>query len=205
LRLLKVESLHTLFLHSIREPIYGADIHNELLKLKSEGKISQVGYSGDGDNLKAITSKFRFDAFQATLNVLDLGNLDFIKSNRSMRAYIKRPLCNQIFQIKPRLEVIDFFSRLKCFESKDPQSYLARFNALFGNRLIARVNVDRVFSFLLSLKLDSKIIVGVSSVEHLVHLSNLTSEFPDWDEFEIVKHIENWSKKANQGSWETLT
>jgi hypothetical protein len=122
-----------------------------------------------------------------------------------MRAYIKRPLCNQIFQIKPRLEVIDFFSRLKCFESKDPQSYLARFNALFGNRLIARVNVDRVFSFLLSLKLDSKIIVGVSSVEHLVHLSNLTSEFPDWDEFEIVKHIENWSKKANQGSWETLT
>jgi hypothetical protein len=103
------------------------------------------------------------------------------------------------------LEVIDFFSRLSRFGSKDPQSYLARFNALFGNRLIARVSVDRVFSFLLSLKLDSKIIVGVSSVEHLVHLSNLTSEFHNWDEFEIVKHIENWSIKANQGFWETLT
>jgi aryl-alcohol dehydrogenase-like predicted oxidoreductase len=205
LSLLRLESLHTLFLHSIREPLYRAEIHEELLKLKSEGKIVNLGYSGDGYDLRTLTSSYKFDAFQATLNVVDLGNLQFIRSNESMQSYIKRPLCNQVFKIKPKLEAVDFFYRLKRSESRDPQSYLARYKALFGNRLFARGGVDKVFGFIMSLHLNSKIIVGVSSVDHLAYLANLTSEFPTWSELEIAEHTDNWTRMANEETWKTLT
>ena len=205
LRRLKIESINTLFLHSIRASIYTADIHEELQNLKVEGKISKIGYSGDGQDLKIITSIYEFDAFQATLNALDLENLDFFKSNTSMQSYIKRPLCNNASRIKPRLELIDLLFRLRRLKSKDSQSYLARYNALFGSRILSRGSIDKVFSFLLSLQLNSKIIVGVSSVDHLIHLSEMVTEFAQWDQYEIDAFVKRWSNLATNRAWSPLT
>jgi hypothetical protein len=205
LRRLRVESINTLFLHSIRASIYTADIHEELYNLKAEGKISKIGYSGDGQDLKSITSVYDFDAFQATLNALDLGNLDFIKSNTSMQSYIKRPLCNNASRIKPKLEMIDFLFRIRGLKSKDSQSYLSRYNALFGSRILSRGSIDKVFSFLLSLQLNSKIIVGVSSVDHLIHLSEMVTEFTQWNQWEINAFVERWNNLATNRAWSSLT
>ena len=205
LRELRIESIYTVFVHSVEAAIYNPEIHEELLLLKAAGKIMNVGYSGDGGDLKEITSSFSFDSFQATLNMLDLSNLDFITKNDAMRTYIKRPLCNQVFRIKPKLEIVDLLYRIRKHKLKDPKSYLARHNAIFGSRLFRRCNAVELLRFLLSLNLNSKIIVGVSSIDHLIELTKLESSFRKWDEPELSDYVRMWTRLARDREWAPLT
>jgi aryl-alcohol dehydrogenase-like predicted oxidoreductase len=205
LRELRIESINTVFVHSVRAAIYNPEIHEELLLLKAAGKILQVGYSGDGRDLKEITSSFSFDSFQATLNMLDLSNLDFIRRNDSKKSYLKRPLCNQVFRIKPKLEILDFLHRVRNHEIKDSQSYLARYNAIFGSRVWHRRDAIEFLRFVLSLSLNSKIIVGVSNIDHLIELSGLETSFIKWSDAQIDDHIEKWKRIASQKDWDPIT
>jgi aryl-alcohol dehydrogenase-like predicted oxidoreductase len=205
LRELRIESIGTVFVHSAQAAIYNPEVHEELLLLKAAGKIMHVGYSGDGDDLKEITSSFSFDSFQATLNMLDLSNLDFIRRNDSMAPYLKRPLCNQVFKIKPRLEIVDLLYRVGKHKLKDPKSYLARYNAIFGSRLFRRCNAVEFLRFLLSLNLNSKIIVGVSSIDHLMELTRLESSFTKWNEPELRDYVSMWTRLARERDWDPLT
>jgi aryl-alcohol dehydrogenase-like predicted oxidoreductase len=205
LRELRIESINTVFVHSVQAAIYNPEIHEELLLLKAAGKIMHIGYSGDGRDLKEITSSFSFDSFQATLNILDLSNLDFIRGNDAMWPYIKRPLGNQVFKIKPKLEIVDLLYRVRNRKIKDSQSYLVRYKAIFGSRVLRRSDAVKFLRFVLSLSLNSKIIVGVSNIEHLIELTELETSFIKWSHAEIDDHIEKWNRIASEKGWVPIT
>ena len=73
LRELRIDQLNTVFVHSVRESEYKKEIHEELLLMKTEGKILNIGYSGDGRDLEEITSSFSFDALQAIVTGKQIG------------------------------------------------------------------------------------------------------------------------------------
>ena len=120
-------------------------------------------------------------------------------------SYLKRPLCNQVFRIKPKLEILDFLHRVRNHENKDSQSYLARYNTIFGSRVWRRRDAKEFLRFVLSLGLNSKIIVGVSNIDHLIELSGLETSFTKWSDAQIDDHIEKWNRIASQKGWDPIT
>lgn len=204
LKLLCIENIHNVFIHSCSADAYGADIHEELVKIRNEGKIGNIGYSGDGADLVAITSAYSFDSFQATLNSLDLANLEFIKSNNKMTCYIKRPLCNKAFAIHPKLELIDFVHRVTNRLPKNEGSYLRRYKLIYGNRLLRRGSIRQNLELLASLDLNARIIVGVSSSKHLSELCEFELDGLKWDECTLQEYIYNWNKLAKKHHWAPL-
>lgn len=99
LRELGVERIGTLFLHSLDKITFTDENISKLVDLQRQGKISRVGYSGDGGNLAAAIGLNEFQDLMFTCNVLDQENLDFeemIKPNKQI--YFKIPLAQAIWR-----------------------------------------------------------------------------------------------------------
>ena len=204
LKELGIEQINTLFIHSIPYEAYNSKIHEELLKLKNKGKVSKIGYSGDGRSLNLFSSNYQFDAFQATLNVLDLTNLDFFRKNDRMQGYIKRPLCNQVFKLKLKLELSERFHQMLHGSTKDMQSYVERYKKIFGNRLFSHGNPEFILNFLFSLNLNANTVIGLSSKKHLIEIVNFRDSFKALDAFQLESYISKWKIYAAENHWEPL-
>ena len=74
LRRLGLESLGTLFVHSLPANFLTDENIDALQSLKSEGKIKRIGYAGDGEDLATSIRIGRFDDFMATFNIIDQAN-----------------------------------------------------------------------------------------------------------------------------------
>lgn len=202
---LQINTINNLFVHSCPASSYSPEIHSVLLELKRQGKIVNVGYSGDGVDLKSMMSGYTFDTFQATLNSIDLSNLEFFEENRAMSAYIKRPLCNQVIKIRPKLELLDLFNRIRNGDPECEDTYKKRYKIIFGNRLLRRGDIEQNIGLLESLELNAKVIVGVSTSKHLRELSNIASGVIPWDQEMLVEYIHQWKYLADKYNWKPLT
>jgi aryl-alcohol dehydrogenase-like predicted oxidoreductase len=201
LRNLKIEAINTLFIHSLPASQISMQMIEALNDLKTSGKILKIGYSGDGFELEELVEKYSFDAWQASLNVLDLSNYECMLRNPNSNWYIKRPLCNQIFKIKPKLELVEFIDRFNNGHSKDKNSYSFRYQALFGSRLFSQVKAKEMLTFLLSLKLNALIVVGTSNSNHLKELSAIAHNPELWGYENIEQHFASWWKLARIHNW----
>lgn len=198
------EVINTLFVHSLPADGVSIEIIELLAELKAKGKILTFGYSGDGEDLQELISRHSFDSYQATLNVLDLSNYETILDNKDKNWYIKRPLCNQVFRIHPKLELLEFMQRIRDDVSQNTGSYKFRYQEMFGSRLLNQVRVTKMLSFLLSLRLNASVIVGTRSTKHLKKLCRIAQN-PEWWEVEALEqHIETWSRLAEVHEWKAL-
>ena len=74
LKRLGLESLGTLFVHSLPTEHLTEENIAAMISLKTEGKIKRIGYAGDGDNLSSAVEIAAFDDFLATFNIIDQSN-----------------------------------------------------------------------------------------------------------------------------------
>lgn len=204
LKSLRIETINTLFIHSLPASEVTHEILESMNELKTSGKILNIGYSGDGADLHSLVRKFPFDALQASLNILDLSNYESITSNENKIWYIKRALCNQVFRIKPKLELVEFLSGRKNRIVNDKNAYSFRYTELFGNRMLSQMKAKKMLTFLLSLRLNASIIVGTSSIDHLSQLSQIANDPDLWDEETLKKHFIKWNKIAQLYNWNAL-
>lgn len=79
LRRLGIDSLGTLFVHSLDAKFLTKENIATMLLLKQEGKIRRIGYAGDGNNLRSAVDLGAFDDFMATFNIIDQSNAQIIK------------------------------------------------------------------------------------------------------------------------------
>jgi aryl-alcohol dehydrogenase-like predicted oxidoreductase len=204
LKNLRVETINTLFIHSLPASEVSHEILESMNDLKTSGKILNIGYSGDGADLYSLVRKFPFDALQASLNILDLSNYESIANNEKKIWYIKRALCNQVFRIKPKLELIEFLSGRKNRIMNDENAYSYRYKELFGNRILSQIKAKKMLTFLLSLRLNASIIVGTSNIDHLNLLSQISNDPDLWDEETLEQHFIKWNRFAQLHNWRAL-
>lgn len=204
LKSLRVETINTLFIHSLPASEVSHEILESMDDLKTSGKILNIGYSGDGADLHSLVRKFPFDALQASLNILDLSNYESIASNEKKIWYIKRALCNQVFRIKPKLELVEFLSGRKTRIMNDENAYIFRYKELFGNRILSQMKAKKMLTFLLSLKLNASIIVGTSNINHLNLLSRIANDPDLWDAERLEQHFIKWNRMAQLHNWRAL-
>jgi len=74
LKRLGLESLGTLFVHSLPAKHLTEENIAAMVSLKKEGKIKRIGYAGDGDHLGYAVEIASFDDFMATFNIIDQSN-----------------------------------------------------------------------------------------------------------------------------------
>jgi len=79
LKRLGLESLGTLFVHSLPAKHLTEENIAAMMSLKTEGKIKRIGYAGDGDDLGSAVKIAAFDDFMATFNIIDQSNSKEIK------------------------------------------------------------------------------------------------------------------------------
>ena len=204
LRRLKIESINTCFIHSMQNSTVGEEMIESLRYLQFLGKIQHVGYSGDGLELNSILLNNKIDKIMATLNILDLSNLQTIKQFGSTNVFLKRILCNSVFKIKPRLELIDFIHKLKNRPTLDSNSYSFRFQQLFGRRQFMEDYPAIFFSFLLSLGLHGKYLIGTTNPNHLEQMARLEKSAIPWSKMEMNDYIANWEKLSLKYRWVPL-
>lgn len=204
LRRLKIERIQTLFIHSMHYSDVDEELIESLRHLQFQGKIEHVGYSGDGLDLDLILSNRSVDKVMATLNILDLSNLQTIREFGSADVFLKRILCNSVFRIKPRLEIIDFIHRLKNRSELDSASYSFRFHQIFEKRNIFKNYPDEFFLFLLSLGLQSKYLIGTTNPYHLKQIARLENSGDLWSSEELSDYIAKWEKLALKYQWVPL-
>ena len=74
LKRLGLESLGTLFVHSLPAKYLTEENIGAMASLKTEGKIKRIGYAGDGNSLSSAVKTEAFDDFMATFNIIDQSN-----------------------------------------------------------------------------------------------------------------------------------
>jgi hypothetical protein len=80
LKRLGLESLGTLFIHSLPAKYFTDENITAMESLKAQGKIKRIGYAGDGNNLGSAVKLGAFDDFMATFNIIDQSNSNELKN-----------------------------------------------------------------------------------------------------------------------------
>jgi aryl-alcohol dehydrogenase-like predicted oxidoreductase len=105
---LQLERINTFFIHSLSENYLTHDNILTLVNLKVEGKIQNIGYSGDGSDLKSAISIYDFDEYMATFNIIDQTNYALLEAvEESKIIYFKHVLAKLIwkqFTLKRRIQ-----------------------------------------------------------------------------------------------------
>lgn len=76
---LGIERLGTLFVHSLNSDYLTQNNIEAMELLREQGKVTKIGYAGDGSNLRAAIGIPSFDDFMATFNIIDQSNSDDIR------------------------------------------------------------------------------------------------------------------------------
>ena len=204
LRKLNRSDIHTCFIHSLPQANIDEVLIETLTMLKNQGKIQYIGYSGDGKDLNLVLTENMVDAVMATLNILDLSNLETIRNFGNQSIYLKRILGNGVFRIRPRLELIDLVKRLREDTPLDTDSYKFRFQTVFGSRSLIKDYPELFFSFLLSLGLKSKYVIGTTDVWHLRQIRKIEEEMHVWQKTKIDEHSAQWTYLSAIYRWAPL-
>lgn len=68
------------FLHSSDPALISKGAWDFLLGAKRDGRIEQIGFAGDGQQLSKARAEFRFEVFQSTFSIVDQGNLGILRA-----------------------------------------------------------------------------------------------------------------------------
>jgi aryl-alcohol dehydrogenase-like predicted oxidoreductase len=159
---LRIDSINTLFIHSVPYKGISSAALNAVQELKQEGICKEIGYSGDGEDLLWSLKKVEkdFDAIMFTYNFLDQVNLrNLITDNNEPKIYVKRVLANGVWQRRTSKDYIkDLLGR-----SRGHDEYRDRMKKLYPRGVtdgyVASIDFVRE-----SLP-DAKYLIGISKPE----------------------------------------
>jgi len=174
LRKLRVESIGTLFVHSLSKEMLTDENIEAMVKLKVLGKVQKIGYSGDGEDLKGAVTKSSFDDFMLTYNIIDQSNSQAIANIRDPKnIYLKVSMAQAIWtshQLRNRLSSI--WSVRKLFQKAPlPESwidYKMRFSK-FKPSILSRRYSEEFLRFALDSNGGKQFVVlGTNSPQHIL-------------------------------------
>ncbi len=174
LRKLRVESIGTLFVHTLSKELLTDENIDAMMKLKVLGKVQRIGYSGDGEDLKGAVIKSTFDDFMLTYNIIDQSNSQAIAGIRdARRIYLKVSMAQAIWtshELKNRLSSIRTVRKL-FRKAPLPEAwidYKMRFSKFKSSILSKRYSEE-----FLRFALDSNggkqfVVLGTNSPQHIL-------------------------------------
>ena len=154
LHLLKVEQIHTLFIHSLSPEYLNYENLEALNRIKKKGKANFIGYSGDGTNLQFANGIVGFDSFMATFNPIDIENSKLLlKMPETKDIYLKRILAGGVWKKRFRSEVKKklMINLWRSGQQVDLDSYNFRFKEIFGAPKYLTSHLKHFVKFSLSL------------------------------------------------------
>ena len=188
-------------MHSVPISKISSNSYDALHKLKTEGYVSNIGYSGDGYDLEKALRNDSFDSFMFTLNPIDTGNYKLVNSHSSRKyLYLKRIYANGVFKFDLQKEFL-YLTRLLRNRPiyREHTVYFDRYIQKFGTRLNFSYK-DRYFmQFALGILGEQpKLTIGVSSLKNLKRALALEQSFNmdkfdnDWEAAEYLQDLQNF-------------
>lgn len=218
LKRLGVESIDTLFLHSVDSKDFTDENFEALLQIKNAGKIQRIGYTGDGLHLaKALEFKL-FDTLMMTLNCIDQANMYYLNSAAlNQRIFIKRALGNVVWLQRDHTTLNHFRDVLaqfgwldenlrKAIGSKSTNgftSYKFRYQRMFG--VETQLDMVEIFlNFILSVDNVNSVLIGTTSIINLSKLLFIEDQVERLTDTEFGVLTSLFKQYANR-TWGALT
>ena len=210
---LGIETIDTLFLHSVDSCEFTEENLSALRKLKHAGKIKHIGYAGDGLNLKSALNFAEFDSLMMTLNCLDQSNMVAAVAGAERTLIVKRSLANAVWltkgytlitRSKDKLAQIAWLDKtlrvlLGAQASQGMTTYQYRFIKMF-DRPRTEDFTSLFLNFALSIPNVDSVLVGTTSSENLLRAIEIESEVKRLTDAELQEMVFLYSKLSNT-SW----
>lgn len=203
MRKLKVDSIDTLFIHSIPSSYLTSKSLELLNTFKTKGYVKSIGYSGNGPDLKNESQNNHFEKYMFTFNALDITDKQSFRVNNN-NLYIKRPLANGVFN-DAILKIFKQFIRVMINQKRKhvENSYEFRFNKM-KNFIDSDLSYLEYFlKFIEYYYPGSKCVVGTNSIKHLNQVvTALNERFHKNSDFE--NYFSELSKVSLNYKWQSL-
>ncbi|PZD92917.1 aldo/keto reductase [Paenibacillus sambharensis] len=162
LKRLQTDYLDLVLIHSCSEAILRqGDLIQEVKKLKEDGLVRYIGYSGDSTNALYAIQTDEFDVLETSLNIADQEPIDLKTleeaEKRQMGIIIKRPVANVVWNRGPEAP-------------NNPDIYKERLDKLnysFMNESPDKI-LEYALRFTLSVPQVDTAIVGTTKPEHVL-------------------------------------
>ena len=202
LKRLGIESLGTLFVHSLPAKHLTEENIAAMVSLKTEGKIKRIGYAGDGDNLGSAVEIPAFNDFIATFNIIDQSNSKEIKKASDKSAiYYKLAMGQAVWTSLEWKRRLKSHKLMRFLFNKPPvpeswADYCARFN----NFKSEMDNQDFAATFLRFTLFQGTskqyVILGTKNPQHVRDAIKIESESLNPDSMEIARYEDLWLRKS---------
>lgn len=200
---LGIESLGTLFVHSLPTNYLTEENIAAMISLKTEGKIKRIGYAGDGDNLSSAVEIGSFDDFLATFSIIDQSNSKEIrKTSDKSDIYYKLAMGQAVWTSLEWKRRIKSHKLLRLLFNKPPvpeswTDYCARFNSL-KSEIDSRDFAATFLRFaLFSGSSRQLVILGTNDPQHVRDAIKIESEQLARGSIEIARYEDLWIRKSS--------
>lgn len=206
LRRLGLESLGTLFVHSLPAKYFTEENIAALASLKAEGKVKRIGYAGDGMDLSSAINLAAFDDFMATFNIIDQSNSKELKNaSDTSEIYYKLAMAQAVWtslelnrRIKSQKLIRFLFNKPPVPESwLDYCSRFKKFKSGFENRDFASAFLQ--FG-LFSGSAKQYVVLGTLSQQHIRDAVKIEQEPVSSKSIQITKFEKLWETESSP-SW----
>jgi aryl-alcohol dehydrogenase-like predicted oxidoreductase len=200
---LGVETLETLFVHSL-DPKYLTESNiSAMISLKTEGKIQRLGYSGDGENLRGAVEIPVFDDFMATYNIIDQSNRESIEKVRDNSGIFYKLSMGQAVWSN-----LEWQRRVKnnkvlrsiCRKPPVPNSwsdYHSRFKKLKSEISSEDFATTFLRFALFSGAADQNVILGTANPRHVISAVRIEQDYLNPESLETQRYEDLWLRKSS--------
>jgi aryl-alcohol dehydrogenase-like predicted oxidoreductase len=148
-----------------------------LLDQKKKGKILNIGYSGDGQQLNSAFKDLRFDFFYAPINILDQDNYqEFINRKCEYDLFAVSPLGKTYWNYRQWNKVkAVYMARIRKIYNNEPLNYLEKAKQIDVTKF---ANVESYIRFVSWLPAVRCSIIGISNTDHLKEIVRASEKGP---------------------------
>lgn len=202
LRRLGIESLGTLFTHSIPANYLTIENIETMILLKKEGKIERIGFSGDGSDLGSAIDIGVFEDYQVTMNIIDQANSEGIRRvSDNVDVYFKLALAQGVWTSLEWKNRIKSNARIRILFNKPPvpeswADYCTRFNLLKSE--LKKGNFAKSFLrfALFSGSAQQFVILGTQSKQHLQDAVQIELDRQNLEVITISNYEDLYNRKS---------
>jgi hypothetical protein len=202
---LKASALNTVWIHSLPKNFLTVENIEVLTKIKSEGVVKKIGYSGDGDDLLFALEEYGsvLDSIMCTINPLDLSNYALLIKYQPRDLHLKRVLGNAVWQRPKFFDQVQRIKNRQQYRSIPSGSYETRFREIFDNRK-GSLNLRIFLDFANSVFPDAKLCIGTKSMKHLQEIVDIVSKPKYLEQDQILAHMDLWRRLAQENAYQPL-
>lgn len=202
---LRVESLGTLFVHSLPSRYLTSENIETMMSLKKEGKIRRIGYSGDGTDLSCAIDIAVFNDFQVTMNIIDQSNSKEInRVSDGTDVYFKLIMAQAIWKSLEWKMRMKSHNGVRLLFSKSPVSeswldYCSRFNRMRSEIRGGDFAVSFLRFALFSGSGNQFAILGTNNQEHIREAVQIEADRLNPEVLNIGRYSELYARKSLPG------